>query len=359
MEKESTKVIAFYLPQFHTIPENDEWWGKGFTEWTNVRRATPLYWGHYQPRKPLKDNYYDLSDGRVMERQMKMAKKYGIDGFCFYHYWFHGKRLLEKPVENLLKNKKADLPFCMCWANESWSRTWDGHEGEKEVLVAQKYGDEKDWEEHFSYLLPFFKDDRYIKCEGKPVFLFYSAKDIEKCREMIALWNEMAIREGFEGIYSVEVVRNIKRADRNIRFDACVDFEPFATLNGRKPVKVWGEWCRKVPGLRRRAYPIIDYRKFTQSMIERSQKNRKNHFAGMFVGWDNTARMGENVRLLFENNAPSVFKERFRAVYENSVQKKREFLFINAWNEWAEGTYLEPDAKYGYGYLKAIREVKG
>ena len=165
------KIIAFYLPQFHNIPENDEWWGNGFTEWTNVKKAKPIFEGHQQPKVPLNNNYYNLLDDNVKVWQADLAKKYGVYGFCYYHYWFNGKMLLEKPMEQMLENKEVDIPFCISWANEPWTKAWVGDE--KKMLIAQEYGQEEEWKEHFMYLLPFFKDERYIKKDGKPFFIFY------------------------------------------------------------------------------------------------------------------------------------------------------------------------------------------
>ncbi|MCD7820315.1 MAG: glycoside hydrolase family 99-like domain-containing protein, partial [Lachnospiraceae bacterium] len=177
MDGNGVKIIPFYLPQFHTIPENDKWWGKGFTEWTNVRKAVPLFEGHQQPKLPLGDHFYNLLDDETKIWQAELAKQYGIFGFCYYHYWFkNGKRLLEKPAEQMLKNKDIDLPFCFCWANENWSRNWDG--GNHEIIMAQEYGGKREWEMHFQYLLPFFRDKRYITMNGKPLFIIYKPEQI-------------------------------------------------------------------------------------------------------------------------------------------------------------------------------------
>ena len=192
------KIIAFYLPQFHNIPENDEWWGNGFTEWTNVKKAKPLYEGHMQPRVPLGGNYYNLLDDNVKIWQADLAKKYGVYGFCYYHYWFNGKMLLEKPMEQMLANKEVDIPFCICWANEPWTKAWVGDE--RKLLIAHEYGKEEEWKQHFMYLLPFFKDKRYITKDGKPLFVFYRPDIVPCMKEMIETWDKLAKENGLSGI---------------------------------------------------------------------------------------------------------------------------------------------------------------
>ncbi len=193
------KIIAFYLPQFHNIPENDEWWGNGFTEWTNVKKAKPLYEGHMQPRVPLGGNYYNLLDDNVKIWQADLAKKYGVYGFCYYHYWFNGKMLLEKPMEQMLANKEVDIPFCICWANEPWTKAWVGDE--RKLLIAQEYGQEEEWKQHFMYLLPFFKDERYITKDGKPLFVFYRPDIVPCMKEMIETWDKTCQRKWVERYY--------------------------------------------------------------------------------------------------------------------------------------------------------------
>ena len=221
------KVIAFYLPQFHDIPENDKWWGKGFTEWTNVKKARPLFDGHRQPRTPLNDNYYCLLDDDVKVWQAKIAKEHGIYGFCYYHYWFLGKKLLEKPMEQMLANPKIDIPFCICWANDAWTKAWVG---ETKTIMEQKYGGEDDWKEHFNYLLSFFKDHRYIKEDNKPLVVIYRPEIIECLNDMLKCWDRLARDVGFDGLvyaYQTSGLNKVpveKRNNKMFKYD--IEFEP-------------------------------------------------------------------------------------------------------------------------------------
>lgn len=351
-----TKIIAMYLPQFHEIPENNEWWGTGFTEWINVRKAKPLYKGHQQPRAPLNENYYDLSDPEVLTKQMEMASKYGIDGFCIYHYWFKGKKLLEKPVEQLLRQERIPLPYCLCWANEPWTRTWDGDNGSKQILMKQDYGDEKDWEEHFLYLNAFFRQEKYIKIDNKPVIVIYKENEIPDCRAMFKLWNQMALRQGFNGIYLINTKRQPARKFCPNFGDAFFDFEPFATMSNILALEL-SSCCKmiKMDDGSGAEIKIIDYEKFCRYMTERYVTHK--HYLGSFLGFDNSPRRGNKSEFVFENNSPDVFERNFRKQYIRSVNLENEFIFINAWNEWGEGTFLEPDELYHFGYLEAIRRV--
>ena len=222
------KIIAFYLPQYHTIPENDKWWGEGFTEWTNTRKAKPLFKGHQQPKTPLNDNYYCLLDKETQEWQAELAQENGVYGFCYYHYWFNGKMLLEKPMEIMLKNENITLPFCISWANEPWARTWDGKD--KEVLMPQSYGDEKEWKKHFDYLLQFFKDKRYIKIDNKPIFLIYRTSSIPNCEKMVDYWNNLCKENGFEGLYLIETLNSFQNKSCISNSNAVVEFEPMLTI---------------------------------------------------------------------------------------------------------------------------------
>lgn len=364
------KIIAFYLPQFHEIPENNEWWGKGFTEWVNVKKAEPLYEGHYQPRIPLNNNYYDLSDKRTQEWQVKIAKDHGVYGFCFYHYWFDGHLLLEKPTEEYLKNKDLDLPFCICWANEHWTKAWVSKEDS--VLIAQKYGGPTEWEEHFNYLLPFLKDERYIYENGKPLIIIYRPEIIDCLNEMLDCWTRLAIENGFEGInfayQHIGFDLNEKKDDSRFAFN--IEYQPtygnyqlekdkFKSLKKMKravttflenKMKLDLRYIRK-PGL-----IVSDYDKTWEAILEMRPSNDKS-IPGAFVDWDNTPRRGSKGRV-YEGATPDKFQKylseqiiRARDVY------KKDFIFLFAWNEWAEGGYIEPDEKFGYGYLQAIKKA--
>lgn len=354
--------MAFYLPQFHTFPENDEWWGKGFTEWTNVRKARPLFAGHNQPRVPLNDNYYDLSKVETLREQAKLAREYGLYGMCFYHYWFAGKMLLHKPAEMLLANKDIDMRFCFSWANEPWARTWDGRN--TDILMPQSYGTEKDWREHFDYLLPFFKDQRYIKEDGRPMFLLYRSVNIPCCREMMELWDELAKDAGFEGMHFVctmSLQKDMVEWNFKLPFRAFVEFEPIRSLdlNGysfwQKVRVVFTPKLNKLLGtklLSRTPYKFKDIASLSMSI-----KSRKGTYGGVFCGWDNTPRKAEAGLVV---STPS--REEFREYLQAKVKQTQEeygtnYVFVNAWNEWAEGTYLEPDTTTKFMFLEEIKKI--
>jgi lipopolysaccharide biosynthesis protein len=350
------KFLAYYLPQFHTIPENDEWWGEGFTEWTNTKKSKPLFEGHYQPREPLEDNYYDLSDTTVMEEQAKLAKEYGLHGFCYYHYWFNGKRLLEAPLEAMLKNKNIDIPFCLSWGNEPWSRAWDGRD--HQLLMPQTYGTESDWSEHFDCLARFFKDERYIKIDNKPMFLIYRTTHIPNIEEMVTFWDEKCKEMGFDGIYLTETLNGFQSEAKVKSSSAVVEFEPMYTLSFSPSF-----FKRVIKFIRMRILPknfmnIHSYDTVWQNIIDRKPYSSpgKKTFLGAFVDWDNCARKAYK---------GTVFKgtevDKFQHYLSQQVQKASDddYMFINAWNEWAEGTYLEPDKRNGYGFLEAIKSLAG
>ncbi|MGL5056639.1 MAG: glycosyltransferase WbsX family protein [Fusobacteriaceae bacterium] len=344
----SSKLIAFYLPQFHRVKENDEWWGEGFTEWTNVKRSKPLYKNHNQPRVPLNNNYYDLSKKETLVEQAKLAKENNIFGFCFYHYYFNGKNLLEKPAELLLENKEIDINYCFSWANEPWTRSWDGKT--KDVLMPQNYGDIEDWKRHFDYLLPFFRDERYIKKDNKPVFLIYRTNNIPNCEGMIEYWKKLSIKKGFSGIYLIETLNSFQKKPILESSEAVVEFEPMLTMRYYlNPLTQVKRLIRKKIGL----LDIVDYDKVWKNIIKRDESYSKQKCLGAFVGWDNTPRKGKN-GLIIKGSTP----EKFGEYLKKQVQKNTsDFLFINAWNEWAEGTYLEADTKNKNNFLKKIKEM--
>ena len=356
-----TRIIAFYLPQFHTIPENDEWWGKGFTEWVNVRKAKPIYKGHEQPRVPLNNNYYDLTNPEVIRWQAQLAKDYNVYGLCFYHYWFNGKLLLEKPAELLLANKDIDTHFCFSWANEPWARTWDGRK--HHVLMPQKYGSRKDWELHFNYLLPFFQDERYIKEDNAPMFLIYKSSVIPHAAEMMECWNELAREAGFNGIHFVETLSSKNPDKRKLPYKAIVEFEP-ARTNYQQPVFVlnYKRLRRRVIKFYNRLFhqSIPLNKPFLFSKVARDSlrlKSPEGTYGGVFIGWDNTPRRGLS-SIIITPPSKMEFKDFLLAKIRKTQEKfHTNYVFVNAWNEWAEGTVLEPDEAHKYEYLEAIKEA--
>lgn len=344
------KKIVFYLPQFHEIPENNKWWGDGFTEWVNVRKAYPLYEGHEQPKVPLNKNFYNLLDKNTLKWQVKLAKENGIDGFCFYHYYFNGKKLLEKPAELLLKEKEIKVNFCFSWANEPWTRAWDGKT--RDIIMPQEYGREKEWLEHIDYLLPFFKDERYIKKENKPIFLIYRTNNIPNCDKMIEFWDERLRKEGFDGVYIIETLNSFQKEPVLKKSQGIVEFEPMLTMRHylsplRQLVRIINKKLGKLD--------IVSYEEVWDCIIRRKRTYEgKKRSLGAFVSWDNTARKGAK-GLIIEGATP----EKFGKYIEIQNSKENiEFLFINAWNEWAEGTYLEPDERNNYQYLEKIKKLK-
>ena len=360
-----SKLIAFYLPQFHEIPENNEWWGEGFTEWTNVKQAQLWFNEHRQPRIPYNRYYYDLTDPKAQEWQSDLALKYGLGGFCYYHYWFNGKLLLEKPMENMLHNPKIKIPFCISWANEPWTRSWDG--GKKKILINQSYGSEEDWKKHFDYLLPFFKDDRYIRVDNKPVFLIYRYPAIKNGDEMLEFFQKLAKESGLDGLHIVSTIhgRSLEYVDGPF-IDAFAQFEPMYTLIHRFSFwfRLWRFFKRNilgqimislfgwlVPCLRNVDYDLVN-EKIGEGLHYESDKPIYN---GTFVGWDNTPRRGIDA-LIFQGEDVGKFGKYLGRALDIALENKSPFVFINAWNEWAEGAYLEPDIDNCYGYLGAVKE---
>lgn len=343
------KIIAFYLPQYHTIPENDEWWGKGFTEWTNVKKAKPMFFGHNQPRVPLNDNYYDLMNPNTFTWQVELANQYGIDGFCFYHYWFNGKLLLEKPLEMYLEHKEWNKNYCFSWANEPWARTWDGQN--KNVLMPQEYDGERDINNHFNYMLPFFKDERYMKIGNKPIFVIYRANSITYFEDMIKIWNVLAQKNGFDGIYFVETLTSYSSDKYSENTQATVYMEPMYVLSQRnKFTRIMQTIASPIKRNKR-----ISYR-YLWNKVCKEETVSEISWAGAFVDWDNSARKKKRNLVLTGTNFKS-FKKYFCKTHNKVISNNCPFIFINAWNEWAEGTYLEPDVKNEYGYLKIIQQV--
>lgn len=350
------KFISLYLPQFHEIPENNDAWGNGFTEWTNVKKSKPLFMGHYQPRIPLHNRYYNLLHTDTLKWQVNLAKKYGVDCFCFYHYWFHGRMVLEQPVELLRKMRNLPIEYCFSWANEPWTKTWHGAGGNKEVLIPQTYGREEEWEEHYQYFLPYFKDERYLKKENQPVLLIYKLWNIPFYNDMIRYWKKRAKIDGFSGIYLICMKNSQSRIYASKYVDGTMDFEPNNTKSTMleanhtmAPVKertiFWNRLVMKT----------IDYRGLNQKMLGKT--HRKNEYRTVFVDYDDTPRRGDRGVITF-GSTPKRFAHYLKENMCLTEKEGNEFLFINAWNEWGEGNYLEPDVRNGYAYLNAVKKAK-
>lgn len=363
------KVIAFYLPQYHTIPENDEWWGKGFTEWVNIKNAKPLFRGHYQPRIPKDHIYYDLLNDDVKRWQVNLARDNGIYGFCFYHYWFDGHLLLEKPTEQFLADPTLNLPFCLCWANEPWTKAWVSKHDT--ILINQKYGSEEQWKKHFNYLLPYFKDERYIKNEGKPMFVIYRPNEITNLNKMLDFWQILAKEEGFPGIcFSYQQIdMDLQPNSDTSRFTYNIEFQPVYAIedisaNQQKLTRflksfdrIWYKVFRfKLSDILMKRVRKHDYDAIWHAVLKHQPKNDKC-LPGVFVDWDNTPRRKEKGRV-FDGAHPSKFKKYFKEqIIHTKEDYHKEMIFLTAWNEWSEGCYLEPDEKFGLDYLTAIREA--
>lgn len=355
------KILAMYLPQFHRVQENDEWWGEGFTEWTSVRSAKPLFPEHDQPHAPLHENYYDLMNPETMRWQADLMHHYGVDGMCFYHYYFKdGRRILERPAENLLHWKDIDMPFCFSWANEAWIRSWSrltGSEGnawaskfdqsqgkdEDGILLAQEYGDETDWRAHYAYLSPFFHDKRYILQEGMPLFLIYKPEKIPCIREMLACWDKLAKADGFAGIYTIGTMGNgtvpfgLKGANLP---------EPQDTMSRFFPKRF-----QNIEGVQ----SVLDYRDVWQKLVGKPVHHHT--MLGGFVGYDDTPRQGRNGTVV-RGRSPEVFYRGMKALIAKARKVDSPYIFLNAWNEWGEGMHLEPDERFGYAFLEALKKAR-
>jgi lipopolysaccharide biosynthesis protein len=338
MAHPAARVVAFYLPQFHPIPENDAWWGAGFTEWTNVRKAKPLFEGHEQPRMPTELGYYDLRDPAVRAAQARLAREHGIEAFCYYHYWFGGRRILERPFAEVLASGQPDFPFCLCWANQSWTGVWHG--APDRVLIEQTYPGEDDHVAHFEALLPAFADPRYLKVEGRPVFVVYAPGGIPRMRDAFALWRRLAAASGLAGLYLVgcTYVPDVK-PPIEYGLDAFV-----ATL------------LPKIRAAGAGGGPTV----YPYSMVARrlvlAPTPGVARFPCAVPNWDNTPRSGTR-GLVLRGSTPGIFALHAAAALRsvNALPAAQRLVFVKSWNEWAEGNYLEPDERHGRGYLEALR----
>jgi len=374
-ENQQAKLIAMYFPQLHAIPENDTWWGKGFTDWNNVTAATPQFEGHYQPRVPLGNNYYDQSKLETLRWQIDLAKAHGIYGFCHYHYWFDGKQLLETPTNLIMENKDIDFPFCLSWANETWSRRWDGRD--HHILIQQTHPPIKEsWKKHYDYLIKAWKDPRAIKVDGKPVFVIYRPQRIERINDMLAYWRELAVNDGLPGVYYIfQKQYELSTKACLDSFDAAFQFQPFEALYSPtfdkssirhsfmfKFFRILPEYLQDIfRGLRTSYFKNLtfhDYDAVWKQIVEIRPDEKLTTYPGAFVDWDNAARY-KNRATIFKGSTPQSFEKWFSKLVKTMPQRSlpENFIFFNAWNEWSEGTYLEPDQKYGYQYLEAIKRA--
>lgn len=368
------RAIAFYLPQFHPTPENDAWWGKGFTEWTNVAPARPRFKGHYQPHVPADLGFYDLRVAETRVAQADLARSYGIEGFCYYHYWFQGKRLLHRPIDDVLATGAPDFPFCLCWANQSWTRTWSGREAE--VLIRQAY-DEADHARHIEWLCQVFADPRYLKVSGRPLFLIYLPEHIPNISAVIESWRSTCIarigvepwlcgvRTGYSSLENMDIKR--------LGFDGVVEFEPnrnhfpidmnstgrtVSALRRLLP-NTWYEVLTNSRWLRNTSLStLVDYKAYVSNSTRRPAVEEAV-YPSVFPSWDNTAR--RKSATIIENHSPESFKLWVKDQVGRVLARDRDqrLLFINAWNEWAEGCHLEPDQMHGHGFLRALQSGLG
>ncbi len=360
IKQPKARVLAYYLPQFHPIPENDMWWGKGFTEWTNVGKAKKLFPGHYQPRVPADLGYYDLRVPETREAQAQMAREAGVEGFVYWHYWFgNGKRLLERPFNEVVASGKPDFPFALAWANQTWSGSLHGLV-KGGTLIEQHYGGEEDYTKHFNALLSAFKDKRYITCEGKPMFMIYEPGAVPDMPAFIQLWRKLAKENGLKGIYFVALCQNFYSESEREHFyniSMKMGFDAINVIN----LQVHRN---KIPLLRRLWFKICRSFFSTPQLLEYDDRafmseicfTRDNAFPSIVPNWDHSPRSGRKGSVML-GSSPEKFQKTLHTFVEKlqSKPKDKRFVFIKSWNEWGEGNYLEPDLKYGHAWLDALK----
>jgi lipopolysaccharide biosynthesis protein len=362
--QELIRLIAVYLPQFHPIAENSDWWGPGFTEWSNVVKARPLFRGHYQPHLPADLGFYDLRLPEVREEQANLAREHGIYGFCYYHYWFGGRRLLERPLDEVLASGKPDFPFCICWANEPWTRVWDG--GENQVLMPQTYSPQDDLN-HIRWLIDALRDDRYIRVNGRPLLLVYRPSLLPDPKKTAEIWRDEAARAGIPELYlgQVEHFPGDRRDPRRIGFDTSVEFQPDYQKMGPMLRRGLGRRLLRRVHLSRSPYAkhrVHDYRE----LVRRSLGARDPEYPRIRCvtpGYDNSPRRASGGTIL-KDSTPELYEQWLVETILRELQNPTGdgFIFLNAWNEWAEGNHLEPCQRWGKRYLEstnaALQRVK-
>jgi hypothetical protein len=352
------RVIAFYLPQFHPTAENDEWWGKGFTEWTNVGKSRPLFKGHFQPRVPADLGYYDLRIPEVREAQAELAREAGIEGFCYWHYWFgEGKQLLEMPFQEVLESGKPDFPFSLCWANHSWyKKLWDPKAGEDKLLIEQKYPGEEDFINHFNHILPAVKDKRYIMVGNKPIFGIYGIRDLPNASEFIKIWNQLAIENGFGGFYfysfeykQKDIENSLSLGANAVVYDSMID-ALINTFSGRLKFLLFS----KIFFLPQ----MVSYKIYVNRLLKTMPISEKV-LPCVLPNWDHTPRSGRKGKILTKST-PEKWGELLGGLLNKLKSKSGDddnIIFVKSWNEWGEGNYLEPDLKYGKQYINVLKKA--
>lgn len=365
-----TKIIAMYLPQYHCIPENDEFWGKGYTDWVTVKKAEPLYEGHYQPQVPLNDNYYDLSEKKSVKWQAKLAHDHGIYGFGVYHYWFNNeKNLLTKPAEIIRDNDDVNINYFFCWDNGNWKRSWSNVPGndwvpiadipsskpnEPQILIPYILGSEPDWINHYNYLSSHFQSERYIKIDNKPVFCIFGYS--KNLLPMCECWNECAKKEGFNGVHIIfKNPRENNLPPKTPRYN----YEPHAT-GWWTPLSIWGRFLRKIHLFQPKVYDVTyyDYDNLWQKILSNAKKHPEKELChGAFVSYDDSPRRGKLKSRIIKGASPQKFEKYMSELVKISNNQDKDFIFLTAWNEWGEGAYLEPDTNNSYNYLKALKKA--
>ncbi len=360
--KTKARVIAYYLPQFHPIPENDEWWGKGFTEWTNVGNAKPLFKGHYQPRVPADLGYYDLRLPEVREAQAEMARNAGVEGFLYWHYWFgNGRKVLERVFTEVLQSGKPGFPFCLGWANHSWNNhDWNPTEqwARRKDIISQTYPGKIDYENHFYSLLEAFHDKRYIKVAGRPLFLVFSLSDLPNPKELVDIWNNLAVKNGLDGIHFVGRAVSTKSLESlKVGFDAINSTGEWLAeehIRGRLIRILLQRMRRYIGGLTLDVYP---YGSIIKHIFNDTDK-LENVYPTIIPQWDRSPRSGRRA-VIYHGSTPELFRSHVNDALNLIAHKQYEkrILFLKSWNEWGEGNYMEPDLVHGHGYLNALRDA--
>jgi len=355
---QNSKLLAYYLPQFHPIPENDLWWGKGYTEWTNVAKAKPLFRNHYQPRIPADLGFYDLRLSQTREQQAEMAREAGVYGFCYWHYYFGGgKRLLELPFNEVLASEKLDFPFCLAWANHSWeNKTWS-KDGKNKMLIEQKYGGMEDYKLHFEMLKQAFCDKRYIKIDGKPLFSIFSVNNWNVA-EFLEIWNKLINESKIaEKFYFVARIDGEPATDKvlSLGFDA-VTLEPASRYSRFNHESIFQKILNRISRYFMQKPTIVEYSKIISKLSNENFDIKENVIPFILPNWDHSPRSGIHSFVL-HNSTPELFRKHLQNVFEIVKRKENKLIFLKSWNEWAEGNYMEPDLKFGNGYLEALRDV--